>query len=83
MSARRKSLVSRKLAKSIIPGTNLAFLSHRRTANLSPRVEENGGLQLDLFKSQEHRLMMDLVYVAAIVGFFAVCVAYTYAFDRI
>ena len=37
----------------------------------------------DIIKSQEHRLMMDLVYVAAIVGFFAVCVAYTYAFDRI
>jgi hypothetical protein len=26
---------------------------------------------------------MDLIYLAAIVGFFAVCVAYTYAFDRI
>jgi hypothetical protein len=61
----------------------LLSVPHPRTANLSPHVEENGGLQLDPFKSQEHRLMMDLIYLAAIVGFFAVCVAYTYAFDRI
>jgi len=27
--------------------------------------------------------MMDFVYVLAIVGFFGLCVAYTYAFDRI
>ena len=37
----------------------------------------------DRIKSQERRLMMDLVYVLAIVGFFALCIAYTYAFDRI
>jgi len=27
--------------------------------------------------------MMDLVYVLAIIGFFALCIAYTHAFDRI
>jgi len=26
---------------------------------------------------------MDIVFVLAIVGFFGLCVAYTYAFDRI
>jgi len=26
---------------------------------------------------------MDLVYVLAIIGFFGLCIAYTYAFDRI
>jgi hypothetical protein len=28
-------------------------------------------------------LPMDIVFVLAIVGFFGLCVAYTYAFDRI
>ena len=45
--------------------------------------KENGGLHNDRIKSQEHRPMMDLVYVLAIIGFFGLCVAYTYAFDRI
>jgi hypothetical protein len=34
-------------------------------------------------KSQERRLMMDLVFVLAIIGFFALCVGYAHAFDRI
>ena len=52
--------------------------------NLSPRQgKENGGLHNDRIKSQERRPMMDLVYVLAIIGFFALCIAYTYAFDRI
>ena len=31
----------------------------------------------------EPRLMMDLIFVLAIIGFFALCVGYTHAFDRI
>jgi hypothetical protein len=34
-------------------------------------------------KSQERRLMMDVIFVLALIGFFALSVAYTYAFDRI
>ena len=49
----------------------------------SPPGKENGGFHNDRIKSQERRLMMDLVFVLAIIGFFGLCVAYTYAFDRI
>ena len=45
--------------------------------------KENGSLQNNRIKSQERRPMMDLVYVLAIIGFFALCIAYTHAFDRI
>lgn len=31
----------------------------------------------------ERKPPVDLVYAAAIVGFFVICIAYTYAFDRI
>jgi hypothetical protein len=51
--------------------------------NYSPTWKKHGGFRNDRIKSEEHRLMMDLVFVLAIVGFFGVCVAYTYAFDRI
>jgi len=48
-----------------------------------PRGKENGGLHNDRIKSQERQLMMDLIYPLVIIGFFGLCVAYTYAFDRI
>jgi hypothetical protein len=51
--------------------------------NCSPPGKETGGFRNDKTNSQERRLMMDLVFVLAIVAFFGVCVAYTYAFDRI
>jgi flagellar biogenesis protein FliO len=50
---------------------------------ISPPGKENGGFHNDSNKSQEHRLMMDLIFVLALIGFFALCVGYTYAFDRI
>jgi hypothetical protein len=45
--------------------------------------KENGGFHNGSIKSPEHRLMMDLVFVLAIIGFFVLCIGYTYAFDRI
>jgi hypothetical protein len=45
--------------------------------------KENGGFHNDKINSQERRLMMDLVFVLAIIGFFGLCVGYAYAFDRI
>ncbi|MGO9115691.1 MAG: hypothetical protein ACLP9L_41320 [Thermoguttaceae bacterium] len=44
---------------------------------------KNGGLYNNRIKSQERRPMMDFVYVMAIIGFFGLCIAYTFAFDRI
>jgi hypothetical protein len=44
---------------------------------------ETAGSYVTSNKSQEGWLMMDMVYVAAIIGFFVVCVGYTYAIDRI
>jgi len=79
-----KSLASRNLAKSSIPGTNFAFSLAIPDVNCSlQKGRKNGGLHSDRIKSQERRPMMDLVYVLAIVGFFGLCIAYTHAFDRI
>jgi hypothetical protein len=44
---------------------------------------ENDSLHNQKTKSQGRWLMMDLVFVLTIIGFFVVCIAYTYAFDRI
>jgi hypothetical protein len=52
-------------------------------ARFSPPGKETGRLHNNRVKSQEHRLMMDLIFVLAIVGFFGLSVAYAYAFDRI
>jgi hypothetical protein len=51
--------------------------------NSSRPGKENGRFHNGRTKSQERRLMMDLVFVLAIIGFFGLCIAYTYAFDRI
>ncbi|MGO8747786.1 MAG: hypothetical protein ACLQNE_17575 [Thermoguttaceae bacterium] len=51
--------------------------------NFSRPGKENGRFHNGRTKSQERRLMMDLVFVLAIIGFFGLCIAYTYAFDRI
>jgi len=72
------------LKEFTIRGTNFAFPFANPDVNRSlQKGRKNGGLHHDRIKSQERRLMMDLVYVLAIVGFFGLCVAYTYAFDRI
>jgi hypothetical protein len=49
-----------------------------------PATEKsNGGFDHNRINFQERRLMMDLVFVLVIIGFFAACVAYAHAFDRI
>ncbi len=84
MSLRRKSLDRCNLAKCSIPGTHFALGLAAADASISPSTrKENGGVHNHRIESRERRLMMDLVYVLAIVGFFALCIAYTYAFDRI
>ena len=45
--------------------------------------KNGGGFHNDRIKPQERPHMMDLVFPLAIIGFFALCVGYTYAFDRI
>ena len=45
--------------------------------------EASGGFHNDKINFQERRPMMDIVFVLAIIGFFALCVGYAYAFDRI
>ena len=82
MSLRHKSLASRNLTKPNIHGTNFAS-PHAAAESFTTKRKENGSLQNNRIKSQERRPMMDLVYVLAIVGFFGLCIAYTYAFDRI
>jgi hypothetical protein len=50
---------------------------------LSPPGQKSGGLHHGRINFQERRLMMDLVFVLASIGFFGLSVAYAYAFDRI
>ena len=54
-----------------------------RAPRLRVAAAASFNLHYDRTKSPERPLMMDLVYVLAIIGFFALCVTYTYAFDRI
>ena len=82
MSLRRKPLLVRKLHDPLFTARILLLTLQPRTC-ISHDPEKNGGFHNDGIKSQERRLMMDLVFVLAIIGFFGLCIAYTYAFDRI
>ena len=70
------------MAKPTIHGTNFAFRLATPIVNFS-HGGENDSLHNQKTKSQGRWLMMDLVFVLTIIGFFVVCIAYTYAFDRI
>ena len=53
------------------------------TCRVPATAKANGGFDHERINFQERRLMMDLVFVLVIIGFFAACVAYAHAFDRI